>query len=125
MTRKKKAALAATAKKAASKAVEKVTKEREAPESENKTVTWRLPSRVAADNAGDWDQFREHLRMFVESGDQLEVEPPEETKHVSFRVPPDILAALEAEAARLSKETGKRYTAGRVARIIWDEWEPA
>jgi len=118
MTRKKKAALAAT-----SKTVEEEVRDPEL--SQNQTVTWRLPVRVAADNSGDWEHFREHLKMFVESGDLLEVEPPEETKHVSFRVPRDILKALNAEAERLTEETGTRYTAGRVARIIWDEWEPA
>jgi hypothetical protein len=94
--------------------------------STNKTVTWRLPVRVAEDNEGSWTPFREHLEKWREAGcPGLDPEVPEETKHVGLRVSPELIADLEKEAERLSKETGKRWTAGRVAREVWDTWEPA
>lgn len=89
---------------------------------ETRTVHWRLPVRVASE--GDsWEPFREKLAAWAESGEQLEVETPEETKNVCIRVPAAVLEKLEEEARRLTEETGRRWTAGRVAREIWDGWE--
>jgi len=112
-------------KKAAKKAIKKVLGEapEDPSESPNQTITWRLPVRVASENSGNWEPLREHLRTFMEQEGQLDPEVPEETKHVSFRVPTDVLEYLEDEAQRLSITTGKRWTAGRVARHVWDEWE--
>jgi hypothetical protein len=91
---------------------------------EMRTVAWRLPVRVASDNGGDWSAFREHLEAWAESEDRMDAEAPEETTHVSFRMPARVLAKLEKEAERLAKKTGRKWTAGRVARLVWDEWEP-
>ena len=93
----------------------------ETPETE--TVYWRLPSRVASDNRGDWSALREHLAAWEASGDKLEVEAPDETRTCSMGMPSKIVRALEKEAVRLTKTSKKRWTAGRVAREVWDAWE--
>lgn len=87
------------------------------------TVNWRLPKRIASDNAGDWTALREHLEAWAESGERLEVES-DETGPACLRVSSRVLKALDREAARLSKKHGKRFTAGSVARLVWDTWEP-
>ncbi len=99
--------------------------EKTAPTAPTETVHWRLPTRVASDNGGDWTALREHLTAWAESGEHLEVDPPDETKNVCLRVPSKMVKALEKEAARLTKKHGKRWTAGRVARELWDQWEPS
>jgi len=87
-----------------------------------KAVTWRLPTRIASDNAGDWTPLREHLSAWAESGDRLDVEN-DETKVYSLSMPDHVTRALEKKAKRLTREHGKRYTPGLVARLIWDTWE--
>lgn len=87
------------------------------------TVSWRLPTRIACDNAGDWTAFREHLEAWAQSGDRLEVDR-DETTNACLRMPSHVLAALSHEAQRLSKRHGKRFTPGSVARLVWDQWEP-
>ena len=89
----------------------------------SRSVNWRLPLSVAEEHEGDWSAFRELLDAWAESGEKLEPEVPEETTSCCFRVDPDTLEALEKEAKRLTKKTGKRWTAGRVARGIWDQSE--
>lgn len=85
------------------------------------SVTWRLPLRVAAEMDGDWTPMRELLDEWAESGDEIEVpEGPEETTTVCLRVEHDTLAALEKEAKRLTRATGRRWSAGKVARLLWE-----
>jgi hypothetical protein len=88
------------------------------------TVNWKLPTRIASDNAGDWTPLREHLAAWAESGEQLDVEP-DPLAPACLRMPTEIVEALDREAKRLTKKNGKRYTAGLVARLVWDEWEPS
>jgi hypothetical protein len=88
------------------------------------TVNWRLPTRIASDNAGDWDPLREHLAAWAESGEKLAPEI-DDTAPACMRMPVSIVKALEKEAVRLSKKHGKRFTAGSVARLVWDTWEPS
>lgn len=98
--------------------------ETETEKKPTQTVNWKLPTRIAEDNAGDWTPLREHLAAWVESGEELEVER-DVLKPACLRVPTDIVEALDAEAERLTKVHGKRYTSGLVARLIWDTWEPS
>lgn len=88
-------------------------------------VNWRLPTRIASDNGGDWSALREHLAAWVEAGCPLEVEAPDLTKNCGLQVPHSTLRALKKKAAELTKKHGKRYTAGYVARLVWDGWEPS
>jgi len=97
------------------------TPPQDAPEME--TVHWRLPVRVASDNEGDWTALRAHLAAWVDAGATLEVEDPDATQRVCLRMPSAIVEALDKVAAQLTKKHGKRYTAGYVARLVWDEWE--
>lgn len=87
------------------------------------TVSWRLPTRIASDNAGDWTALREHLEAWAESGDRLEVDR-DETTNACLRMPAHVMEALEKEATRLSEKHGKRFTTGSVARLVWDQWVP-
>lgn len=84
------------------------------------SVTWRLPLRVAADMGGDWSPMREMLDAWAESGDELEPEEAEETTSVCLRISHDARKALEREAKRLSKKTGRKWSVGKVARVLWD-----
>lgn len=88
-------------------------------------VSWRLPTRIASDNRGDWTPLKEHLESWVEDGAPLDVEPPDATKNVCLYMPAHVVRALERKAAQLSKAHGKRYTPGLVARLVWDLYEPA
>lgn len=94
---------------------------------ETKPVTWRMPLWVAEAHAGDWSEFRDVLEKWVEEGEELEIpDIPEETTSVCLRMPVDILAVLDKEAKRLSKYTKRKWTAGKVARKIYeDRFEPA
>lgn len=95
-----------------------------------KQVTWRLPVRVASDMGcvpgqrghagGDWSWFRAVLMDWAENPEPLDAEVPEETAVYTMRMPPEVLKALDREAARLSKATGRKWTRARVAREVWD-----
>lgn len=84
------------------------------------SVTWRMPTRVAVEMDGDWGPMREVLDTWAESGEELEVEEPEETTSVCLRISHETKKALDREAKRLTKITGKRWSAGKVARVLWD-----
>jgi hypothetical protein len=84
------------------------------------SVTWRLPLRVAAEMNGDWSPMRDVLDEWAEDYYELEPEESEETTSVCLRISHDTLKALDREAKRLSKVTGKKWTAGKVARALWD-----
>ena len=85
------------------------------------SVTWRLPLRVAAEMDGDWSPMRDMLDAWAQGDEELEIpEGPEETTSVCMRLDHDTLKALEREAKRLSKKHGKKWTAGKVARILWE-----
>lgn len=88
-------------------------------------VDWRLPTRIASHNDGDWTALREHLAAWVEGGCPLKVEGPDATKNCCLSMPSPILRALEKKARQLAEEHGKRYTPGYVARLVWDLWEPS
>ena len=90
---------------------------------ETKQDTWRLPTRIASDNGGNWTPLREHLAAWADAGGKLDVEPPDATTICCLSMPASVLRALETQAERLSKKHGKRYTAGYIARLVWDEWE--
>lgn len=47
-------------------------------------------------------------------------EGPEETTSCCMRMDPETLKVLEKEAKRMAKATGRRWTAGKVAREIYD-----
>lgn len=86
-----------------------------------KSVTWRMPVWVAEDHAGDWTEFREVIDEWATEGEPLEVpEPPDETTSVCLRVSVDTLKELEKEAKRLAKATGRKWTAGKVAREVYE-----
>lgn len=92
-----------------------------------KSVTWRMPVWVAEAHTGDWSKFREVLDEWAEEGEELEIpELPEDTTSVCLRVSVKTLAALDKEAKRLTKKTKRKWTAGKVARKIYeDQFEPA
>jgi hypothetical protein len=94
------------------------------PQSENsetQSVTWRLPTRVAEAHANDWSEFRKVLDEWAENGSELETpEAPEDTTSCCMRVDKGTLAELEKEAKRMTKKTGRRWTAGKVAREVYD-----
>lgn len=86
----------------------------------SRSVTWRLPVRVAEEHTNDWSEFREVLDEWAESGEELDPDGPEDTISCCMRIHHETLAELEKEAKRLTKATGRRWTAGRVAREIYD-----
>lgn len=89
--------------------------------SDTKSVTWRLPIRVAQAHANDWSEFRKVLDEWAENGEELaEPEPPEDTTSCCMRVDRETLKELEKEAKRLTKVSGRRWTAGKVAREVYD-----
>ena len=92
---------------------------------ETETVNWRLPVRIASDNEGDWTPLREHLEAWANAGGELDVPDPDTTQRTCLRMPTDIVQALDKVAKQLAKKHGKRYTAGYVARLVWDLWEPS
>jgi len=84
------------------------------------SVTWRLPLEVSNEMGGDWTPMRELLDWWAEEGEKLEVpDGPEETVSCCMRLDHKTLKALEAEAARMTKATGRKWSAGRVARELW------
>jgi hypothetical protein len=87
----------------------------------NCRVTWRLPVELADRVDGDWDRFRDMLARWVDAKKPLPVpELPEDTKSCCFMIEQEILDTLEQEAKRLSAATGRKWTAGRVARTIYE-----
>ena len=84
------------------------------------SVTWRMPRRVAESMNGSWDPMRAMLETWVESNTELDPADPDETTSVCLRISHEAKAALVAEAARLTKLTGKKWTEGRVAKVLWD-----
>ena len=101
----------------------KKNKETKNDKPETKSVTWRLPLRVAEDHENDWSEFREVLDEWAEEGEPLEVpETPEDTTSCCMRISKATLAALEKEAKRLTKATDRKWTAGKVAREIYDRY---
>lgn len=84
------------------------------------SVTWRMPLRVAAEMDGDWSPMRTMLDAWAESGDELEVDDPDETISVCLRISHEAKKALDREAKRLTKLTGRKWSAGKVARVLWD-----
>jgi len=84
------------------------------------SVTWRLPLTVAADMNGNWDPMREMLDKWAESGETLEPAESEETTSVCLRISHAAYEALVKESKRLSKETGKKWSVGKVARTLWE-----
>lgn len=88
---------------------------------ETQSVTWRMPVWVAEAHAGDWSEFREVLDKWASEPTQLLIEVPEDTTSVCLRVSVETLEALEKEAKRLSKNSKRKWTAGKVARAIYEE----
>ena len=94
----------------------------EVEKTETKSVTWRMPVWVASEFAGDWSGFRDILDKWAEQGEEMEIpDIPDETTSVCMRVSVDTLAVLEKEAKRLSKKTKRKWTAGKVARRIYED----
>jgi hypothetical protein len=87
----------------------------------NRRIVWRLPVRVASEMEGNWDPFRDVLSRWAETGEQLDP-ALDETKPVGISVPEETLQALEREAKRLTKLTKQKWTAGRVARLVWENY---
>ena len=86
------------------------------------SVTWRLPLAVAAEMDGDWTPMRTMLDWWAENGEEMEVpDDPEETISICMRLDHGTLKALEKEAKRMSKLTGRKWSVGRVARELWAE----
>jgi len=96
--------------------------ESEVEKTETKSQTWRMPVWVAEEFAGDWSGFRDILDKWAAEGEELEIpDVPDETTSVCLRVSVDTLAVLEKEAKRLSKKTKRKWTAGKVARRIYED----
>lgn len=86
------------------------------------SVTWRMPIWVAEEFAGDWTGFRDILEAWAKEGECLEIpEVPDDTTSICIRLPLETLAALDKEAKRLSKFTKRKWTAGKVARKIYED----
>ena len=103
------------------KKTEKIEAEETKPTVETKSVTWRMPTWVAKAHAGDWSEFRDAIEDWAEEAEELEIELPEETTSVCLRMPIPVLDKLEKEAKRLSKLSKRKITAGKVARMIYEE----
>ena len=89
---------------------------------ETKSVTWRMPVWVADEFSGDWSGFRDILDNWADEAEEVEVpDVPDETTSVCIRVSLPTLAKLEKEAKRLSKQTKRKWTAGKVARKIYED----
>jgi hypothetical protein len=97
------------------------TEATEKTKAKTKTVTWRMPVWVANEFAGDWSGFREILDDWAEEAEPVDPEEGEETTSVCMRVNEDTLKKLDREAKRLSKKTRRKWTAGRVARKIYED----
>lgn len=70
---------------------------------------------------GDWTPFREVLDKWAKKAKPLKLpDGPEETRNCCMRQDPDTVKALEKEAKRLTKVSGRKWTAGKVAREIYD-----
>ena len=88
----------------------------------NRRIVWRLPVRIATAMDGNWDPFRDLLARWAETAPPLDPSL-DATKAVGFPVPESTMLALDTEAARLTELTDQKWTAGRVARLIWDAYE--
>lgn len=87
---------------------------------ETKSVTWRMPVWVADEFKGDWSGFREIMDEWADDPEEVDPNTPDDTTSVCLRMNVDTLAVLEKEAKRLSKKTGRKWTAGKVARRIYE-----
>lgn len=85
-------------------------------------VHWRLPANLVADcierDGENWAQgFRDLLERWGIRDRRLDV--PTGTVSKSFSMPSNLLHKLETEARRLTRITGREWTAMQVAREIW------
>jgi hypothetical protein len=111
----------------AAEKIETEEKKVETKKTETKSMTWRMPVWVAAEFSGDWSGFRDILDNWAQEAEELDIpENPDETTSVCLRVSLKTLAMLEKEAKRLTKKTKRKWTAGKVARKIYeDKYEKA
>lgn len=80
------------------------------------SLSLRLPADAVAELGPDG--VREVLDTWAASGGKLDPPGRKRSKVVQWSLEPPTLAALEAEAERLTRETGKRWTVGSVAAEI-------
>lgn len=94
---------------------------------DTRAVSLRLPTELVddmeeharADEA--WtDQLRKMIAKWRRDGGRCDVSKnAEDTKMAMLSLPVDDLVALEREAERLTKLTGKTWSIARVVRLIW------
>jgi len=105
------------------KKIEAAAEETETQETvETRSVTWRMPKWIAEVHAGDWTDFRGVLDAWAEEGEPLEdPDQPEETTSVCMRLSTETFELLDQEAQRRSKMSKRKWTAGKVARLIYED----
>lgn len=94
---------------------------------DTQAVAMRLPVELVDDmderkrDDEAWtDELRRMISKWNADGGRCEVSKnAEDTKMAMFSLPVDDLKALEREAARLTKHTGKAWSIARVVRLIW------
>lgn len=94
---------------------------------DTRAVSLRLPTELVDDceeHAKDGEQWTDQLRKMIghwrEAGAKCDVpKNAEDTKMVMLSLPVEDLVALEREAERLTKRTGKAWSVARVVRLIW------
>ena len=88
----------------------------------SRQIVWRLPVRIASEMDGDWGPFRDVLSRWAQDAEPLDP-ALDDTKAVGISVPETTMCALEKESKRLTKATGQKWTPGRVARLVWENYE--
>jgi hypothetical protein len=88
------------------------------------SVFWKLPGNLVEDchdrDGENWAQgFRDLLAKWCQKRQRLHVPTAPVSK--SFSMYSEVLERLEAEAERLTKETGQQWSAMQVGREIWHQ----
>lgn len=88
----------------------------------NHTVGWRLPMDMIEGLGADG--VRDMLGRWLDDGAELAMpqpDAPEQTRNVCWSIPADVMAELDRWAAKATQATGQRWTAARVARLIFEQ----
>ncbi len=97
-------------------------------------VDWRLPGALEADckdgaglpptkRSAKWqNNLRTLLDRWVDRGGKVDYDPDDDrTRMCPMYVDDKVVEALEREAARLTEQTGKPWSAAAVVRLVWQQ----
>ena len=83
----------------------------------------RLPKALIDDCAARGGKWQDRLRELLDEARSTRFELQAVERHLESRclmVEADTMEYLEAQARRLTKETGQTWTVGAVVRAIWE-----